>query len=181
MALRRLFTVDDLMEIEDDGYRYELIDGELIRMAPASPEHGLVGSRFGRYVGVFADQAGLGETFDSSIGYRLVPGRQTVLQPDVSFVRADRLPPRPWDAYFAFPPDVALEVRSPSERRGHVTRKVRIYLAAGASYVFYADPKKRNVTVYRPGQPPLVLSEHDVLDADDVLPGFRLPVARLFE
>ncbi len=88
---------------------------------------------------------------------------------------------RPWDAYFAFSPDIALEVRSPSERRGHVSRKIRIYLAAGTAHVFDADPKKGNVTVYRPGQPPLVLSEQDVLEAEDVLPGFRLPVARLFE
>jgi Uma2 family endonuclease len=139
MAVKQLMTVSDLLEMEDDGYRYELIDGELIRMPPAQPEHGLVASRAGSSIRVFADAERLGETFDSSIGYQLVPGDETVLEPDVSFVRTDRLPRRPWDTYFDFAPDLLIEVRSPSERRGHLSRKLAIYLAAGVSYIGSTD------------------------------------------
>jgi Uma2 family endonuclease len=181
MAVQRLITAEELAALDDDGYRYELIDGELIRMPPAKPVHGWHVGRVIGFLFYFNIAHRLGEVFDSSIGYRFGIAPDTVIQPDGSFIRHDRLPPRDaWEEYFTIAPDLAFEVRSPSERRALVDRKVRIYLAAGTRLLWYFDPGPRRATVYAPGRQPLVLTDAETLDGEDVLPGFRLPLGDIF-
>lgn len=182
MAISQLTTADDLIEMEDDGYRYELIAGELIRMPPAKPIHGWQGAEILMAVGTFAKPRRLGIVFDSSIGYQFGHDPDTVLEPDVSFIRTERVPPRQdWEQYFTVAPDLVVEVISPSERRGHITRKVRIYLDAGVRLLWLVDPKRRTATIHAPGRPPRLLNLADDLDGEDVLPGFRLPLRVLFD
>jgi Uma2 family endonuclease len=80
-----------------------------------------------------------------------------------------------------FPPDLAVEILAPDETPKDYARKVREYLAWGVTLVWLIDPNSRTVWVYRKGRKPKRLSENDELDGEDVIPGFRLPVARLFE
>jgi Uma2 family endonuclease len=77
-------------------------------------------------------------------------------------------------------PDLVVEVLSPSDRLGMVMRKVQQYLRAGIAMVWVVDGESRNVTVYRAGREPRVLEENEVLDGEDVLPGFTCAVADLF-
>lgn len=181
MATTKLMTAGDLMQIEDDGFLYELIRGELIRMSPAGGPHGWIGFEAGALIRDFARPRGLGEVFNSDTGYLFELDPDTVLAPDASFIRADRLPPlSAWDGYLTVAPDLVVEVLSPSDRRSRVAWKIEQYLAAGVRLVWFVDPRRRTVTVYAPNRDPALYGEGDELDGADVLPGFRLPVAALF-
>jgi len=181
MVFKSLVTAEELIRMPADDRRYELIDGELIEMSPAMPEHGWHGAELVLSIGGYAKPRGLGVVFDSSVGYKFGSDPDTVLEPDVSFFRTERVPPRKdWKTYFTIAPDIVAEVLSPPERRAHVNRKIRIHLEAGVRLLWLVRPRRRTVTVYTPDREPQVLGRDDVLIGDDVLPGFRLPLRDLF-
>ena len=179
MATTKLMTADELERLEDDGYRYGLTDGELIRMAPGSRRHGRIELIFAVHLYSFVSERKLGEVYGAETGFVLVRNPDVVLGPDVSFVRAERLPAND-EGFLAVVPDLAVEVISPSERAGPLRRKVQKYLDAGVPMLVLVDARRRTVTVHAAGRDPVVLREGDELDGGEVLPGFRLPVATLF-
>ena len=77
-------------------------------------------------------------------------------------------------------PDAVLEVRSPGDRKSAVLAKVNQWLAAGVRIVWELNPKTRILTVYRPNTEPRALHPEDTLDGEEVLPGFSLPLRRIF-
>src|SRR5262249_48504636 len=91
MVAKALVTVDELASLADDGYRYELIAGELIRTTPAKPKHSWVILRFAAWLSAFVDTRQLGIVLESSAGYLFGEAPDTVLAPDVSFIRRDRI------------------------------------------------------------------------------------------
>lgn len=82
--------------------------------------------------------------------------------------------------YWPGAPDLAVEVLSPDDRRSELVRKAHQYLRHGARLVWLVDPKKHTLTVFRPDGDPTVLTIEDQIDGEDVIPGFRLPLAKLF-
>ena len=123
----------------------------------------------------------MGSGVGANTGFFLSREPETVVAPDAAVVRADRLPPRSErTGYLDLVPDLVVEVVSPSDSQPEIDAKVGLYLAAGARLVWVAYPRPRSVRVHRPGREPVELSEGDVLDGEDVLPGFRLPVADAF-
>ncbi|MGH2532065.1 MAG: Uma2 family endonuclease [Thermomicrobiales bacterium] len=183
MVTTKLLTAEDVLALAaDSDDHFELIEGELIRMSPATFEHGWVEGLLGRRIGNHAEEHDLGEVFGSSAGYFFSHDPDTLLQPDVTFVRADRLPPRDtWWAFSEVVPDLVVEVISPSEPRARIRRKIDIYLANGVRLIWFVDPRRQTVTVYAPDREPVPLGAGDALDGEDVLPGFRLAIAALFE
>ena len=120
MGTTTLMTADDLAALPDDGYRYELDRGVLVRMPPPKLRHGLVTSRFARLLGDHVDERGLGAVGTES-GFLLARDPDRVVAPDVFFIRADRLPPDDeQDRYLPFP-DLAVEVLSPSDSMSDVS------------------------------------------------------------
>jgi Uma2 family endonuclease len=79
------------------------------------------------------------------------------------------------------PPDLAVEVLSPGDRPGDVQQKVAEYLARGVSLVVVIDPEASTVSVSRGSTAPVVLSDDDILDLGEVVPGFRCSVREIFE
>lgn len=107
--------------------------------------------------------------------------RPVIVMPDIAFVRWDRLTLAGYpDGYIPFPPDLAVEVRSPSEERADVEEKIGFYREAATPLLWICEPKPRTVTIYRPGGEPVVVGEDGELDGEDVLPGFRLRLAEVF-
>ncbi|MBA3415656.1 MAG: Uma2 family endonuclease [Chloroflexia bacterium] len=178
MATSVRLTAADLAALPDDGWRYELIRGELQRMAPDNVDHGLYGDNIQFPLSRFVRQHRLGRVM-GNVGFTLESDPDTVLGPDVSFVRADRLPARGGCAFPRIPPDLAVEVLSPSNSASEIGRKLAIYLAAGVRLVWVIDSETRTVAVHSPAGVTL-LGEGDTLDGGDVLPGFSIPVADLF-
>ncbi len=178
MATTFRLTADDLAALPDDGWRYALIRGELERMAPDNFDHGQYRDNIQVPLSVYVRRRRLGRV-SANVGFTLESDPDTVLGPDVSFVRADRMPARGGSAFPTMAPDLAVEVLSPSNTASEMARKLAIYLAAGVRLVWVVDPETRTVAVHSPAGATL-LGEGDVLDGRDVIPGFSIPVADLF-
>lgn len=178
MAIAKLWTVEDVERLPDDEFRYALIRGMLYRMPPTKPRHGRITNIIGRLVGDFAAARDLGVVYDQS-GFILARDPDVLLAPDLAFVRADRVPADE-GAYPELAPDLAIEVISRSQRGPSIDEKIGLYLAAGTRLVGAVDPATRSVRVCRPDGSDRLLSDRDILTGDDVLPGFRIAVERLF-
>ena len=179
MVATGLMTIEELEQLPDDGYRYTLIRGVLYRMPPPKPCHGRITTTVAGYLRSFVAEHRLG-IVSSNSGFVLARDPDVLLGPDVAFVRADRLPPDE-DRYPDLAPDLAVEILSPSNTGPDVEDKIREYLAAGVPLIWLVDPRRRTVRVRAADGTDHLLTEADELDGGDVLPGFRLPVARLFE
>ncbi|HET7091162.1 MAG TPA: Uma2 family endonuclease [Anaerolineae bacterium] len=176
-----LLKAEDLLNMPEDGYRYELVEGELVRMTPTGGQHGTVAGRLHTFLGHFVLTNQLGEVLAAETGYKLASDPDTVRAPDVSFIAKGRLPAgQAPEGYLPFAPDLAVEVVSPSDTSQDVQAKVSEYLSAGTRLVWVMYPKTRNVVEYRPGGEARVLSEEDFLDGGDVVPGFRCRIRDLF-
>ena len=129
----------------------------------------------------YAGRHKLGRVSGADGGYVLFPDRQSVVAPDVGFIRRERIPAKfDYQHYLPVPPDAALEVMSPSDSLPEVMEKINLYLEAGVPLVWLAIPKRRVIMVFRPGQDQKTLTENDEIDGEDVIPGFRLSVREVF-
>lgn len=182
MAATKLYTVEDLLEMEDDGCRHELIRGELITMPPAARPHGKFLTELARHIGNFLAEQAIAEAYTGDTGYILSRDPDVLLAPDLSVIRLENLLENPPEAGFEdLVPDLVAEVLSPSERIGQVNYKVWEYLNAGVQLVWLIDPAQKNVTIHTPNQQMRVIGSDDILDGGEVLPEFRLPLAELFK
>jgi Uma2 family endonuclease len=174
-------TAEQLLQMEDDGFRYDLIEGELDKMPPAGGRHGDVAAELGALLRVHTKQQRLGKTFAAETGFLMARNPDVVLGPDVSFVRAERVPAQGVpEGYFPGSPDLAVEVISPSQSRPKIEKKVAIFLAHGAQAVVVLDPKRRTATIRRPKSPVETLGEGDTLELGFVVTGFSVALADLF-
>ena len=82
--------------------------------------------------------------------------------------------------FFPGPPDLAIEVISPNDRLAEVNEKVAEWLAAGTLAVVVVNPRNRTVRIHRPHTDAVILNLEDVLEIQDVVPGWRIPVATIF-
>jgi Uma2 family endonuclease len=175
-------TAEELLALPDDGMRHELIDGELRTMAPSGRRHGRVTVSFTWPLAQYVRAHRLGEVWGAETGCLLARHPDMVRAADVAFVRRERLSIQPDDpGYWPGAPDLVVEVLSPSDRPGEVAEKVATWLRYGAQIVVVVDPQRCTVAVHRSGRAPTVLTEADVLDGEDVVPGWSLPVRALFE
>jgi len=170
-------TVEEFMNLDDDDrYRHELIKGELLTMPSPKPLHGRVVTNLVILLGLHVRANRLGVIYAES-GYHIERDPDTVLGPDVSFVTQDRVESE--DSYYASPPDLAIEVLSPSDRKGYVERKLAIWLETGTQSVWLVNPKRRTVEVISSLNNRRMLHEDDEL-VDDTVPGFRVKVSEIF-
>lgn len=180
-------SADDLARLPDDAKGLELVDGRLVRMTPPGGEHGSCASVAHVALAIFVEARRLGRILSAETGFWVSqPDKlDTVLAPDVAFVRHDRVPPRgsaEWRGYWRLAPDLVVEVPSPSQSRFELAEKARLWLSVGTRLVWVIWPDTQQVDVWSSGQIEAhTLSATDSLDGMDVLPGFALPVASLFQ
>ncbi|MFN0302256.1 MAG: Uma2 family endonuclease [Burkholderiales bacterium] len=176
-----LVTADDLLQRRDDGYRYELVRGELKRMAPAGGPHGQVANRVNWRLTSHVEADRLGVVFAAETGFRIAAKPDTVRAPDVAFISRARIEkigvP---EGYWPGAPDLAIEVISPGDTFSEVEEKVLDWLAAGCRMVIVVDPRKHTASVYR-GPNARLLTADDTLSGEDVVPGWSVLVRDLFE
>jgi Uma2 family endonuclease len=173
-------TADELMRMPDDGFRYELVKGEIRKMAPAGSRHGQVALEVAWSLKQHVDANKLGVTFASETGFKISTNPDTVRAPDAAFVSRERIEklgvPK---GYWPGAPDLAVEVVSPNDSYEEVEEKVLDWLEAGTRMVVIVNPAKRVVSVYR-ALKATVLTENDVLNGEDVVPGWSVSVKALF-
>ncbi|MDP2710055.1 MAG: Uma2 family endonuclease [Solirubrobacteraceae bacterium] len=176
----RHMTAQELLEYRHEPYRHELVDGILYEMEPPGAEHGFVATRVGRSLIRHVDDAD-GIVFTGEVGFHLSSDPDTVRAPDVAFVGIERVPdtgiPR---GYWSGPPDLAVEVVSPNDRRSKVEGKALHWLAAGTRAVVVLDPPLRTATVYRARDDIRVLNADELLELGDVVPGWSARVGDFF-
>jgi len=132
-----------------------------------------------RRLGNYVESNKLGNVLCNDTGFISERDPDTVRGADVSFWSKERLPEIP-RGYIQIVPDFAVEVVSPTDHYGRIQAKVENYLARGVRLVWVVDPIDRSVTVFRPGQQMVILTENAILTGEDVVPGFSVPVAELF-
>jgi Uma2 family endonuclease len=174
----RTLTVEAFWE-EYAGQPYELVHGKVVEVSPAAGESPEVGAIMVSHIVSFVMRNRLGKVTNAEGGYWL--NEHTLRAPDVGFytwekdkLHTDR------DKYRPFPPDLAVEVVSPSDRAEAVQEKVQLYLRAGTRQVWVVFPQNRTVTLHHADGSARTLSADDSLDGGDLLPGFTLPVADCF-
>ncbi|MCS6861147.1 MAG: Uma2 family endonuclease [Abditibacteriales bacterium] len=176
---KKIWTDEELMRLKHDGYKVELLDGEL-KMSPTGMEHELIGAKLIYLLMSVVDRHKLGGVYGSSAGYRMPNGE--LRSPDVSFVSTKRLPggksPKGF-GYFA--PDLVVEILSPDDTVKETEKKIAEYLAAGTRLAWLVNPKTKTVTVYRAPNNKRRLAAAEELSGEDVVPGFVCRVGELFK
>jgi Uma2 family endonuclease len=176
----QLFTAEDLI-VMPETERYELWKGELRPMPPPNCRHGEMIGNISLPLLLHVRSNNLGRVLIGDPGFLLARNPDIVLGPDVAFVRKGRLPGdvAP-EGYPECAPDLAIEVVSPSDTVRNAESKAQDWLDYGCSMVLVVNARTLTAKVFRPGQPPRLLQGDDVFDAEDVIPGFRLPLGDMF-
>jgi Uma2 family endonuclease len=178
---KQLVTAEELLHMPDDGYRYELVRGELRKMAPAGYLHGRLAINVTTPLDGYVRSHNLGVVCAAETGFKLASNPDVVRAPDVAFIRRQRVEEvGDVEGYWPGAPDLAVEVISPGDTYAEVEEKVFDWLAAGTRMVILVKPRQRAVTVYRSSSDIVMLTEHDVLEGGDVVPGWRIQVRELF-
>lgn len=183
-----LMTAEELLTYPTPNQRVELVRGRLIVREVPGMRHGEFASRVVVALSIYLshDRASRGAaetrgrvlTCDS--GFTLARNPDTVRGPNVAYVSRERWAGPMPNGYGEFAPDLAVEIRSPSDRIGALLAKVGDWLDAGALLVWVVDPMRQQVTVYRADGSQAILGLQDMLDGGDVLPGFTLAMTELF-
>ena len=171
---------DLLVFVERDKRLCELLDGTLVEK-PMGFGESAIAMAIGHAISAFVKPRRLGVVAGADGMMRMAGGR--VRLPDVSFVARESLPGGkiPEEPIPTLPPTLAVEVLSPSNTRAEIAQKLREYFESGCRLAWIIDPASRTAEVYRtPGEPTRRLGVDDLLDGEDVLPGFSLRLGEVF-
>ena len=174
-AHRSPMTLEEFLENDVEGYEY--VKGELVPMSPTSMEHGEISSNVILHLSLHVFEHQLGRLYTAGTTFRL---RDRVVKPDVAFVSTDRLP-EDREKGSPIPPDLAVEVVSPTDKHYDVTEKALAYLKARTRLVWVIEPVAKTVMVYRSETDFTVLTSENTLTGEDVVAGFTCPVVQFFE
>jgi Uma2 family endonuclease len=174
-------TEQDVVDIEaHEDLLFELYDGVLVQKTIGFYESYLAGLLV-YFLNEFVQSRDLGIIAGAGEMLKLFPGEVRI--PDVSFVSWDQLPNRriPREPIPALAPALAVEVVSKGNTPREMERKLSEYFSAGTSLVWYVYPNSRSVHIFTSPTSQVILNENQTLDGGDVLPGFELPLSRLFQ
>ena len=180
---KTLLTAEEFFRLHahKDG-RFELVDGEVVEMAPVFRRHGRTASNITTAFNIHCRQTGIGWS-EVEVGYRVRSGPDTVRGPDVSLVlrRREEEEEEEENGFVAGAPDIAVEVISASNTAAEMERKVAEYLAAGSQRVWIAFSSNRTVLIHRADGTTMTYSGDDVISDEELLPGFSLPLSEIFD
>ncbi|MDW8326670.1 MAG: Uma2 family endonuclease [Anaerolineales bacterium] len=181
VAREALITGDELLAMGDIG-PCELVEGRIVPIKPTGFEHGHYEGNFFEHLKTFVKQRRPGRVVVGEVGIYTRRNPDTVRGVDAAFISYERLAQRQKKRGFLdVAPELIVEILSPDDPWSEVTQKLREYFAIGVKLVWIADPVSRTVYVYRALTDVREFGEADHLTDDDVLPGFSVPVAQLFE
>jgi Uma2 family endonuclease len=176
-------TADEFWALpEKPGIRLELVDGEFSELPGSNWLHAELVLHILDLIRAYVLAEGLGRAYGDGPAYFLARDPDTLRIPDVSFIPTDRLPKGgPPATYVDVPPALVVEIDSPSNSAADYRLRIRDYMNAGVSLIWVVWPDERSVSVYSGSTSPVKLTSDDTLDGGDVLPGFSVKVADLFD
>ncbi len=185
-------TLADLeqLQAQHPDWQMELVDGSILVMGPSDYESDEIGSRLLTFLNNWVMPRRLGRVTGSSAGFILPNTKaedgsngekepRNLRAPDVSFVQAHRLKKTKRD-FVELVPDLTVEVKSKTDRVKPLVEKIELFLELGAVIGILIDPDKRELTVYRPNQSPVLLKDGDTLTVPELLSGWELAVSELW-
>ena len=182
----RPMTTEELLEMPDDGVRRWLIDGEL-RESPMTVRNRFH-SRILICVGTELENwlrkqpAPRGQVLGGEAGVRILHDPDTTVGIDVVYVSSEVIVTQTDETTLIDGvPTLVVEILSPSDTLENIDDKLAVYRRAKVPVVWILDPSDQTVTVYRPKAKPQLFNADDELSGEPHLPGFHIPVARLFE
>ena len=173
-------TLQDFLALSQSSDRYELVDGELKPKVSPKYQHSTIQGRLFRYLDDWCDQQQVGRV---RLEWGVILQRRGVdwvPVPDLIYVSYERLP-QTWQEDQPCPvaPELAIEIISPGQTFGELTQKATDYLVAGINRVWIVDAKAQSLTIFRHDALPETLPVEAAIE-DSLLPGFELPLVRLF-
>ena len=176
----RLMTAEEFAALQTDE-RVELIRGELRPMPPPpGGEYGELENILSTYASFHALERGLGKCYGAETGFIVARSPDIVMAPDWAFIRYERAPAQRPKGHIPVVPDAVLEVRSPSTSAREAREKAETWVEVGVQLVWELHPANQTLTIYRPGQEARTVGVDGDIKGEDVLPGFSLPMRRLF-
>ena len=178
----KLLTADDLLRLNDEGVRGELIRGVLSKTMPAGQEHGAIVANLVYEIQHFVKPRRIGTLVASDSGVWLERDPDTVREPDIAFTSAEKLPlGARIPGYAKVVPDLVVEVVSPNDSQPEARERAQMWLSYGVALVWMVYPRSRMADAYHADGAVVRLEEDDALDGGDALPGFSCPVSAVFD
>ncbi|MGB3305540.1 MAG: Uma2 family endonuclease [Thermomicrobiales bacterium] len=181
--VEQLVTPEELWEMPDvPGKRRELVNGAVVEAPGAGALHAMIAFALARLLESFVHQHDLGVVMPDGLAYVLRRQPDQLRIPDVSFIAWDLVPDEGIpEGFWEGAPTLAVEVVSPNDRADDIHARVQDYLEAGSRQVWMLWPRRQSVSVYAPGVDTRELGPDALLDGRDILPGFHVRVADLFD
>ena len=164
---------DDWVHQQSEDYEY--VAGEAVPVV-SNNYCSMIAAKILTFIGMYLLESEIGYVTGSDGGY-VVQGERYI--PDVGFIGKDKQPEPCHEAYNPQPPDLAVEVVSPTDAEKRLLVKTSNYLASGTT-VWIVYPDEKVVHVHRPGRAVQAVKQENTLTGDEVLPGFSLTVAKIF-
>lgn len=181
LELSTLITGDELMAMGNIG-RCELVEGKIVYMSPTGLDHGSYEVNMAQSLKAFVKRRKLGKVVSGEVGVFTRRNPDTVRGVDVAFISHERLAQRKrQQGFLDVAPELIVEIMSPDDRWSEVKQKLKEYFAIGVQLVWVVDPGDWTVYAYRSMTDVREFTGADTLTGDEVLPGFAVPVAELFE
>ena len=180
-------TIQDIEDMEARGIICEIVHGQWVQTSEermAGELHGAIGTNVILALGSYVKAHQLGRVYPADTTYILeedAHGVQLMRLPDVSFVAAARMKTHERHTYYQLAPDIAIEIISPSERAVNMRVKLKDYLRTGVRQVWHVYPETQEVVVYGADGTVHTYGVGQTIPGADVLPGFTLTVADIFE
>src|SRR5216117_3163356 len=171
-----LMTADELLHVGIPDKRLELVRGTLVVREPPGYTHGRVTVNLAVRLAAHLEATGARQVLVAETGFTLATNPDTVRGPDLAVLRRDQVPVPEPRGYLELRPDLVVEVLSPGDRAGEILAKVADWLSAGTKLVWVVDPERRLTRAYRHDGSETIVTVHDALDGEDVLPGFACPL-----
>ncbi len=175
-------TAEQLLEMDAKGMRGELIRGVFCPTMAAGVEHGEIVMRLGRWIGNAVAESKSGRVMGSDSGVKIESDPDTVREPDIAYFSKERLPLGVVvRGYADVPPNLVVEVVSPSDSVREVSGKAHMWINSGVQLVWVIWPDTKIVEIYKPNRPTVSLGEDDTLSGEDILPNLTVRVTDIFE
>lgn len=182
-ARKKIWTEAALQALPEDGCNHEVVDGRLVMSPKNNFSHGFITARLLSALLTFVEARRLGAVLDSSTGFWMK--NRNCRAPDISFITRARLdatgfrPSTP--RFFPGAPDLAVEVLSPNNTRREMEKRMKDFFESGTRLAWIVAPKTRRVEVCHSPTERQWVDDTGFLDGEDLLPGFRHPVAAVFK
>ncbi len=177
-----LMTADEYLLLSDSGVPTELVCGKVVEMNRPYTAHGYFMVSISALLREFVVEQDLGRIVGGDAGVVTHRFPDTVRGPDIAYYSYERVPrgPIPMEGYWPVP-ELVIEIRSPEDRWKQIHHKIGEYLDAGVLSVVVVDPSVQTAHVFSADRPVEALNVDDELRLEDILPGFRVAVRKLFE